>query len=108
MRGLASRMRWPVLRNLKQFIHSARIAAERAILAIIQPSSASVPVGLARVSDPFSIQRERRMKDRLRTRHLVLSATPVRVSPTAADGRRQSCLRIERPNRRPVSLPYMR
>ena len=41
-------MRWPFLLDLKQFIHLAMITAERAILAIIRPSSASMPVGLAR------------------------------------------------------------
>ena len=41
-------MRWPFLLDLKRFIHSTAITAERVILAIIRPSSASMPVGLAR------------------------------------------------------------
>ena len=41
-------MRWPFLLDLKRFIHSTVITTERVILAIIRPSSASMPVGLAR------------------------------------------------------------
>ena len=41
-------MSWPLLLDLKRFIHSTAIAAERAMLAIIRPSSASMPFGVAR------------------------------------------------------------
>ena len=41
-------MRCRLLLDLTRFIHSTAIAAERVILAIIRPSSASMPVGLAR------------------------------------------------------------